>query len=207
MSDVYTPSRPLRSPTDAEMQIGEPVLGRTAATLLSGLQGLHGSRFKRIVPFQCVMAGPPFDDNGTASTLRYDFRFRWRTSPYATHAYVGLWVVAEIGQSTAPKIDLDIYDDAPALVDSITWESSDGSLPLAPKIVNAFAGPGNWGVTATQDDYIDTGWQTAEEVAGGPRLLTLGAPGTWHSAQFSPLGARVYSGVIVEVDKGIAVGP
>jgi hypothetical protein len=204
MAEIFTPSRAVRSPTAAELQIARPVLGRTATSLFSGMTGLHGSRLKRAMHSPIVMAmAPAPDDSGTASTLRYDYRFPFVSSPYATHLWLGMWLVAEEGQSTPPEVKAEIYDEAGVLIDAgVTWIATDGSLPLAPRQDDPFAGAGNRGVLAVQDDFIETGWAEASEVAGGPRLLQLGDPGTWHELRLSPVGTRLYSASAQEADRG-----
>lgn len=175
-------------------------MARTTITTIEAENALVGAWCKRVVPFHCQMSiAPPTDDGGTSSTLRYDFRFRWVSGPGELYAWVGMWVTANAGQSTPPEVVAEIYNGAGVLVDAgVTWTTADGSLPTAP-LDAAFPARG---VLVGGERWIETGWADATEVAGGPRLLALGPPGTLQELRISPIGTRINGGLIVARNNG-----
>lgn len=215
MADVHHSSREPTFPTEAELRVGRTVMARTTIKTIEADTALVGSWCKRAIGFVVVLdTDGAVDDSGTAATLRYDYRIRWISGPCETHAWVGMFVVADSGQSTPPEVQVELRDAAAAVVDTgCTWVTSDGSLVTSPARLPPADSPldiGGWwhyGASVGGEQWIETGWQDAGEVADGPRLIELGPPGTLQELRISPLGTRIMSGLILAANRGTIPAP
>lgn len=208
MAGLFHPSRVGPLPSVAEVKTGRTVYGRTAAGFAHNIGALLGARFRRVFCTSVEM-GDPAEDNGTVGTLETDYNIRWRLSPEADGIYIGIWCVADSNQSTAPSITAALYTESGLLIDAgVEWSEDNGLLPVSPRGENA-AGDAAYGVTAKQDQYVETGWvrEAAAGGGGGVRLIAGGDPGEVVEMRFVFTGTRPYSITIAEVVTGHLVEP
>ena len=200
MSRIYHPARFGPFPSSAEMQVGQPVYGRTLIGIANGINAGIGARFKRVFSTSVEMAKPSSEDSSSAANLITSLAVPWMLSANAEFIWVGMWLVAEANQSSAPYVTAALYSQAAVQIDAgVTWSQDNGLLPVSHQRRN-----GGWGVTVGRDVFVETGWSTEQVGAagGGVRMLGGEEPGEDVELRFTFSGVRPYSMTIAEAITG-----
>lgn len=208
MAGIYHPSRVGPFPSVKEVKVGRTIYGRTMAGFAHGIGALLGARFRRVW-CASVELDDVENDNSDSASLVANYNFKWRLSPQADGIYVGIWYVAQSNQSSPPSITASLYTDSGVLIDAgIEWSEDNGLLAVSPMRRSVAFNP-IYGVTAQQDQYVETGWvrEAAAGGGGGVRLLGGADQGTVVEIRFACTGARPYSFTIAEAVTGRLVEP
>lgn len=158
-------------PSDEPYKGTRPALGLAASGLAAavGYEAAVRALRSHVQPFQWV--DPLSDDtpSGSAETRR----MAYRPSPFATTLYVAVWYATgytfgKTAPGTAPKIDVDLVDDATLTVqDSFTADNI-----ATPRNPRRGANLNNSGLTDTSglllggEQYASTPWVGALDVSG-----------------------------------------